>query len=156
MAEKVRGAASTPFIKEDSARGGFASLRSPGTAFGDTGIFRETRPGTPESSYSERKGGSLRQESQTRRHEVHLPIESIGFGRPHPSKPESGALLRWRRATEFDFSGSFNGWEREAGSINPDGDVRYKVCDSVIWAEERHFASVHRLDCRSTFGAHIA
>jgi hypothetical protein len=127
VAENVRGIQSTPFVDKDSARGGFASLRRPpGTHFGDGGTSGRTMLGTPGSIYNRQRGESLRA-SQTRRRELQVSKEQIGFGRPHPSKPESGALLRWRRATEFDFSGSFNGWERDAGSINPDGDVRYKV-----------------------------
>lgn len=127
VSENVRGIQSTPFIDKESARGGFASLRRPpATHIRDEGTSGKTMLGTPESIYNRQRGESLRA-SHTRRRELQVPKEQIGFGRPHPSKPESGALLRWRRATEFDFSGSFNGWERDAGSINPDGDVRYKV-----------------------------
>lgn len=152
VAEKVRGIESRPSIKKDLARGGFASLRSIPPHFGDDSASDGSVFGRPESKYNMRMGDNMSQSSQTRRREVHVSKSQIGFGRPHPSKPESGALLRWRRATEFDFSGSFNGWERTAGSINPDGDVRYKASYLQVRANGRSLTSYLHSTHRSTSG----
>jgi hypothetical protein len=85
---------------------------------------------------SMRKAGAYNR--PIRRRDFHdTPKEQIGFGNVHPQRAEAGAVLRWRRATEFDFSGSFNGWERDAGPINPDGDVRYKVRPNLLQKQRK-------------------
>jgi len=127
VTHKVQGIEAEPAIGRSGAQSGFGALnRTPGLHCRDQGTSGRTMLGTPERIYNARTGESLRQ-SHTKRRQAEDRIESIGYGRPHPGKPESGPQLRWRRATEFDFSGSMNGAERHAGPINPDGDVRYKA-----------------------------
>ena len=127
VTHKVQGSEAEPANGRGGAQSGFGALnRTAGLHHRDQGMSGQTMLGTPERIYNFRKGESLRQ-SHMKRRQAEDRIESIGYGRPHPSKPESGAQLRWRRATEFDFSGSMNGSERHAGPITPDGDVRYKV-----------------------------
>jgi hypothetical protein len=58
-----------------------------------------------------------------------------------PSPPHSRtmspfrtALLRWRRATEQDFSISLNpSWEQDAGPLEADGDLHHKVSNAMFF-----------------------
>lgn len=61
--------------------------------------------------------------------------EGLGYGGIQPDgivgterrKPRETGVLRWRRATEFDFSLSRSGFEYDAGVMKVDGDSHFKV-----------------------------